>query len=130
MIDFDKKAVGDFGEKWCEKYVKKKKKYKILARNKTLGHLEADVIAYDKEYIIFIEVKTRRTDKNNLMRAADAVNYDKRTNLIKFAYAFCKSLPTKLKNKSIRIDVCEITCMADKKLKLCSINYIENAVSR
>jgi Holliday junction resolvase-like predicted endonuclease len=79
---------------------------------------------------IIVEVKTRREDKSNLSRPASAVNYEKRTNLIKFAYAFCKSLPSKLKNKNVRIDVCEVTCVADKKLKLCSINYIENAVSR
>ena len=131
MIEFDKKTVGDFGEKWCEKYVKKKKKYKILAKNKTIGHLEADIIAYDKENIIFIEVKTRRTDKNNLLRAADAVNYDKRTNLIKFAYAFVKTLPPKFKTKIPRIDVCEVYVLADsKKLKVCEFNYIENAVTK
>ncbi len=131
MIEFDKKTVGDFGEKWCEKYVKKKKKYKILARNKTLGHLEADIVAYDKDYIIFIEVKTRRTDKNNLTRPADAVNYDKRTNLIKFAYAFVKTLPQKFKEKTPRIDVCEVYVLADtNKLKVCDFNYIENAVTK
>ncbi|MBE6664387.1 MAG: YraN family protein [Ruminococcaceae bacterium] len=131
MIEFDKKTVGNFGEKWCEKYVKKKKKYKILSRNKTLGHLEADIIAYNKDYIIFIEVKTRRTDKNNLTRPADAVNYDKRTNLIKFAYAFVKTLPQKFKEKTPRIDVCEVYVLAEaKKLKVCDFNYIENAVTK
>ncbi|MBQ8546834.1 MAG: YraN family protein [Clostridia bacterium] len=131
MIEFTKKEVGDFGEKFCEKLLKKKKKYKILAKNKTIGHLEADIIAYDKEFIIFVEVKTRRTDKNNLMRPADAVNYDKRTNLIKFAYAFVKTLPQKHKNKTPRIDVCEVFVTADgKKLKVCEFNYIENAVTR
>ena len=131
MTDFDKKTVGAFGEKWCEKYAKKKKKLKILAKNKTIGHLEADIIAFDKEHIVFIEVKTRRTDKNNLMRAADAVNYDKRTNLIKFAYAFVKTLPPKFKTKIPRIDVCEVYVLADsKKLKVCDFNYIENAVTK
>ncbi len=131
MIEFTKKEIGDFGEKFCEKLLKKKKKYKILSRNKTIGHLEADIIGYDKEYIIFVEVKTRRTDKNNLMRPADAVNYDKRTNLIKFAYAFVKTLPLKHKNKTPRIDVCEVFVKADnKKLKVCDFNYIENAVTR
>ena len=131
MTEFTKKEVGDFGEKFCEKLLKKKKKYKILSKNKTIGHLEADIIAYDKEFIIFVEVKTRRTDKNNLMRPADAVNYHKRTNLIKFAYAFVKTLPQKHKNKTPRIDVCEVFVKADdKKLKVCEFNYIENAVTR
>lgn len=131
MIEFDKKAVGIFGEDYCAKYLKRKKKCKILARNKTMGHLEADIIAYDKEFIIFVEVKTRRQDKNNLMRPADAVNNEKRTNLLKFAYAFCKTLPAKLKNKTPRIDVCEVFAVQEKnKLKVCEFNYIENAVTK
>ena len=130
MREFTTQEVGRFGENQCVKYLKRNKKYKILGKNITIGHLEADIIAYDKTHIIIVEVKTRREDKNNLLRPAAAVDYEKRTNLIKFAYAFCKRLPPKHKNKSIRIDVCEVTCVADKKLKLCSINYIENAVTR
>lgn len=122
--------VGNFGEDACTKYVKRVKKYKIVARNYKIGKLEADIIAYDKEYLIFIEVKTRRIDKHNLLRPADAVNYDKRTNLINFAYAYCKRLPEKLQDKTPRIDVCEVFVMVDKKLKVCDINYIENAVHR
>ena len=131
MIEFDKKTVGIFGEDYCEKYLKKKMKCKILARNKTMGHLEADIIAYNKEYIIFVEVKTRRQDKNNLTRPADAVNNEKRTNLLRFAYAFCKTLPAKLKEKTPRIDICEVVAVQEKKkLKVCEFNYIENAVTK
>ncbi|MBQ4108072.1 MAG: YraN family protein [Clostridia bacterium] len=130
MIEFDKKQVGIYGEDICEKYLKKQKKLKILSRNRTIGHLEADIIAYNKEFIVFVEVKTRRVDKNNFVRPADAVNREKRTNLIKFAYAFCKTLPSKLKGKTPRIDVCEVFVTAEKKLKVCDINYIENAVTK
>ncbi len=130
MTDFTNFDVGRFGEKECLKYVKKVKKYKILGKNITIGHLEADIVACDDEHIIIIEVKTRREDKNNLYRPAMAVDHTKRTNLIRFAYAFVKTLPSKHKDKSPRIDVCEITVVAEKKLKLCSLNYIENAVTR
>ena len=130
MINYTKKQIGDFGESWCEKYIKKSKKCKILARNSTFGHLEADIIAYNKEFIIFVEVKTRSVDKNNIHRPADAVDQNKRTNLIKFAYAFVKTLPPKLKNKTPRIDVCEVYVATEKKLKVCDFNYIENAVTR
>ena len=130
MKEFNTYDVGKFGEDACTKYLKKIKKYKIFGRNVTIGHLEADIIAYDDNHIIIVEVKTRREDKNNIHRPGSAVDNDKRTNLIKFAYAFYKSLPAKHKNKILRIDVCEITCVADKKLMLTSINYIENAVSR
>lgn len=130
MTDFTSIEVGKFGEDYCAKYIKKTKKYKILERNATIGHLEVDIIAYDKEHIIFIEVKTRRQDKINYMRPGNAVDYNKRTNLINFAYHFVKTLPPKLQEKTPRIDVCEIWVEADKKLKVCDLNYIENAVTR
>lgn len=130
MSDFSHIQVGKFGEDYCAKYVKKKKKLKVLARNYTIGKLEADIIAYDKSYIVFIEVKTRRADKNNFLRPSAAVDRAKRTNLINFAYSYCKSLPAKHKSKTPRIDVCEIYVVADNKLRVCDINYIENAVTR
>ena len=130
MSDFTTHEVGKFGEDYCTKYAKRVKKLKILERNATIGKLEADIIATNKDYIIFIEVKTRRQDKHNLMRPGNAVDREKRTNLINFAYAYCKSLPDKHRGKTPRIDVCEVYVVADKKLKVCEINYIENAVTR
>ena len=130
MTDYSTKEIGDFGEDYCAKYVKKTKKLKIIGKNVTIGKLEADIIATDDNYIVFIEVKTRRVDKNNYFRPADAVNLEKRTNLINFAYAYCKTLPKKHQGKTPRIDVCEVYVMADDKLSVCEINYIENAVSR
>lgn len=130
MIDFNSAQVGKFGEDYCAKYAKRIKKLKIIGRNVTIGKLETDIIATNKEYIVFIEVKTRRIDKNNIKRPASSVDRDKRTNLINFAYAYCKSLPKKHQGKTPRIDVCELYVVADKKLKVSEINYIENAVSR
>lgn len=130
MNEFSSKQVGSFGEEYCTKYAKKVKKLKILGRNVTIGKLEADIIAYNKTHVIFIEVKTRSADKNNLFRPADAVNTEKRSNLINFAYIYCKTLPKKHQGKTPRIDVCEIYVTAEKKLKVSDINYIENAVTR
>ena len=130
MNDFTTAEVGKFGEDYCTKFVKKQKKLKVIGRNVIIGKLEADIIATNDDYIVIIEVKTRREDKYNYFRPADAVDKDKRTNLINFAYAYCKSLPKKHQGKTPRIDVCEVYVVADKKLKVCGINYIENAVSR
>ena len=124
-----KKDVGNFGEKVCARFLRKSG-YKVIGRNVRMGHLEIDIIASNKEYIVFVEVKTRNTEKNNILRPAAAVDADKRTNLINFAYSFVKSLPEKEKNKQPRIDVCEVLVSGDKKLKVCDINYIENAVTR
>ena len=124
-----KRDIGDFGEKVCVKFLRKSG-YKIVGRNVRMGHLEIDIIASDKTHIVFVEVKTRNTEKNNILRPAAAVDSDKRTNLINFAYSFVKSLPEKEKNKQPRIDVCEVLVSGDKKLKVCDFNYIENAVTR
>ncbi len=130
MIEYSKKAVGDFGENFCVKYIKKLG-FKILARNSRLGHLETDIIATDKNYVYFIEVKTRRIDKNNIGRPADAVTISKRTNLLKFAYYYIKTLPKKHASKQPRMDVCEIYVkVVNDKLEVCDLNYIENAFSR
>ena len=130
MIDFTAKQVGDFGEKECAKYIKRTKKLKIIGKNVTIGKLEADIIATNNDYIIFIEVKTRRQDKQNILRPADAVDRDKRLHLLNFANIYCEKLPKKHKGKIPRIDVCEIYVYADKKLRVDNLNYIENAISR
>lgn len=130
MSNITKKNVGDFGEDICAKHLKKQG-YKILGRNCRLGRLETDIIATNKTHIIFVEVKTRRVDKNNLTRPADAVNASKRDNLLKFAYYYIKTLPPKHASKQPRMDVCEITVEAvNEKLRVCELNYIENAFSR
>ena len=60
--NFYKKLLGRAGEVEAQKYLKKKG-YKILERNyKTLVG-EADIIAQDGEYVVFVEVKTRSGDE-------------------------------------------------------------------
>ena len=130
MTDYTNLDIGRYGESYCAKYIKKNKKLKVIGRNVTIGKLEVDIIATNATHIIFIEVKTRRQDKNNYFRPAVAVDNEKRANLINFAYTYCKSLPKKHIGKIPRIDVCEIWVMVNKKLKVCDINYIENAVSK
>ena len=123
-------AVGRFGEKICAKHLKKQG-YKILEKNLRINRLEIDIIATNKTHILFVEVKTRRTDMNNINRPANSVNRDKRDNLIAFSKAYSKRLSQKYESRQLRIDVCEILVHSDAgKLTVDSINYIENAVSR
>ena len=122
--------VGKFGEKICAKHLKKQG-YKILERNLRINRLEIDIIAASKTHILFVEVKTRRTDMNNIFRPADAVGKSKRDNLISFAKAYTKGLTKKYESRQLRIDVCEVLTHGEEgNLKVDSINYIENAVSR
>ena len=55
-------SVGKNGEEIAVKYLEKKG-YKILETNRHFSRLcEADIIALDKDTLVFVEVKTRKTD--------------------------------------------------------------------
>ena len=55
-----KSEIGKHGEDIACKFLKKEG-YKIVARNKHESHNEIDIIASNKEYIVFVEVKTRES---------------------------------------------------------------------
>ena len=50
--------IGRLGEKLAARYLRKNG-YRILETNKHQSHNELDIIAANKEWILFIEVKTR-----------------------------------------------------------------------
>lgn len=51
--------LGKLGEEFATKYLKGKK-YRILKTGFRFHRGEIDIIAYDKEILVFVEVKTRR----------------------------------------------------------------------
>lgn len=57
--------TGNYGEELACKYLKKQG-YKILERNYQIRGGEIDIIAKDKEYLVFIEVKTRYSHQYGL----------------------------------------------------------------
>ena len=50
--------VGKIGEKIAAKYLRKQR-YKVIETNKHQSHNEIDLIVSNKDYIVFVEVKTR-----------------------------------------------------------------------
>ena len=60
--DVHKKVLGKKGEKLVAEYLKKQG-YKILETNYRTPFGEADIIVLDKDEIVFVEVKTRSSDK-------------------------------------------------------------------
>jgi len=70
--------VGNWGEELAAVYLREKG-YVILEHDWRSGHRDIDLIARNSEYLVFVEVKTRRnTDYGD---PAEAVNYKKRENL-------------------------------------------------
>lgn len=120
MKKFSTKAIGDKGEKYAADYLKKKK-YKILALNYRKRCGEIDIIAENKQTLVFVEVKTRHN--NSYLDAALAVDRKKQIRIIKTALLYISE--NKI-DKFCRFDVCEVY-VDPENLKLEKINYIENA---
>lgn len=113
-------VVGRNGECIAEKYLIKNG-YKIIEKNFRCKQGEIDIIAKDKNEIVFIEVKTRTNKKYG--NPIDAVTYIKRKHLLKSIeyYIYLK----KLENSFIRIDIIEIY----KKQNKFYIKHTKNAIS-
>ena len=121
------KEIGDIGERAAARFLKKNK-YKIKGRNLHFSHNEIDIVAEDKSYIVFVEVKTRSIDLSDSGYVAEppskAVTKNKQAHLIDAARAYLKN--EKSLKKQPRMDVIEI--LIDKETqKVLNINHIINA---
>lgn len=103
MGKFLNKITGNKGEKQAVKYLKKQG-YKILATNYATKLGELDIIAKEKNELIFVEVKTRLTTEFGLPREA-VTNY-KQNKIRQVATEYLKS--TGNLNRECRCDVIEI----------------------
>ena len=56
----EKQLQGTCGEELAVKLLQQKD-YNILERNWRCGHLEVDIIAENDDYLVIVEVKTRKT---------------------------------------------------------------------
>ena len=79
------------------------KGYYIRHRNWRTHHIELDIIAENEDYIVVVEVKTRRNDK--FCHPSDAVNYTKIKRIVNAtqAYIFKYNI-----NKDVRFDIISI----------------------
>lgn len=118
--------IGRLGEKEAAKLLKKSG-YRIVACNSHFSHNEIDIIAKNKEYIVFVEVKTRSTDKNlsyDFGTPASAVTRSKQQRTVSAARAFLKD--GKYDKLQPRFDVIEVHLDKDD-MKVLAINHITNA---
>ncbi len=72
--NLNRKELGKWGEKLAIKYLKLKG-YRIIEKNYSCKLGEIDIIAEKSNYLVFIEVKTRRSESFGLPQAA--VDYRK-----------------------------------------------------
>ena len=93
---------GAWGEALAAQYLRKKK-YQILANSYRSRFGEIDLIACNKEYIVFVEVKLRKSDK--FAEGREFVDYYKQNRLRTTASVYLASNDTELQP---RFDVIEI----------------------
>lgn len=115
--------VGKAGEDFVAQYLKSKG-YIILKRNwRDSRYGEIDIVAENKEYIVFVEVKTRV--KNALVSGVEAVDYNKQQRTKNASQTFMRRLRT---NLPPRIDVAEVTVINENDgIFQFELNYIKNA---
>ena len=86
---FPEKSLGDRGEDAAAKYLKRQG-YHILARSLDSPLGELDIVAVDGRTVVFVEVKTRRSDDAG--RPSDAIDGRKEQRMTQAALAYLKSI--------------------------------------
>ena len=112
--------LGKFGEDLASKYLEEKG-YKIKERNYRTFLGEIDIISEYEGKIIFVEVKTRRSDKFGYPE--EAVNFNKQQKIIK--NALCYLAKYNLWGKNYGFDVILVSISSPKDVK--NIKHIRNA---
>lgn len=110
-----KKALGKKGERLAKEFLKQHG-YKIVTTNYQNKLGEIDIIAWERDILVFIEVKTRRSGRFGL--AKEAVDKHKQHQMIKVAMYYLKELNQEVK---ARFDVVAIDLENDQ------IELIRNA---
>ncbi|NLB54206.1 MAG: YraN family protein [Lentisphaerae bacterium] len=96
--------TGLWGESQAAVFLEKQQ-YKIKARRIRIGRRdEIDIVALDGDVLVFVEVKTRKSEAFG--RPLSAVNRKKRRSLSRAAIRYLRK--TKLTNKLFRFDVVEV----------------------
>ena len=113
-----RQQIGKAGEKTVVHYLKKNG-FKILERNFTCPVGEIDVIAKDKNNIVFVEVKTRRSLSYGSARLA--ITYRKKKKISMAALYYLKI--NHQMDQRARFDVVTVLSTGEKQ----TIDHIQNA---
>lgn len=118
----DNLEIGKLGENIARDYLQNKG-YSIMDQNYKNKYAEIDIIAKNREEIVFIEVKTRVGEQFGIPE--DALNRDKMRRLVRNAQAYiARNVRTKPCDRPYRIDAICIVLNQEKKVK--RIDHYEN----
>lgn len=119
-----KRILGDYGERAARRYLRRRG-YKIVKKNFVADSHEIDIIATDKETLVFVEVKTRTLGKinPNEPRPASSVTPEKQRSIIRAATVYAAYYPTPKKK---RFDIIEVYVNQNKdKYSLAEIRHLK-----
>ncbi len=105
-------SIGKNGEDIARKYLEKNG-FKILETNKRFSRFcEIDIIALDKSILVFVEVKTRKTDICG--HPAEAITKTKYQHIKQGLYMYLQEHP---EYKKFRIDAVSILLKPELKIE-------------
>ena len=113
----DSHNLGQKGEDLAVKYLEDAG-YKILHRNWVSGKREIDIVAENKDFIVFVEVKTRAD--NYQMHPVTAITAEKQRSIIFAADNFIRKYDI---GKESRFDVITVIIKGNRQ----EIDHIEDA---
>lgn len=102
--------LGKIGEKYATEYLRKKA-IKVIGSNWRCSFGEIDLIAIDRDELVFVEVKTRINSKFSREYILDSINTRKKIKLSKLAQIFMRD--KKIADRKHRIDVIGVLIAAD-----------------
>ena len=114
----DSHLLGRFGEIIASRYLRCHG-YDVVSAHYNCRLGEIDIVAEDRKYICFVEVKTR--SENMKFSPAEAVDYFKRNKIIAASQLYLKEHQN---NKQPRFDIIEVYFESDEPVR---INHIEGA---
>ncbi len=115
--------VGAWGEELAAEYLRKKK-YTVLASGYRCRFGEIDLIVSDRKYLVFVEVKLRKSDR--FASAMEFVDTHKQNRIRTTAEMYLSQNPTLLQP---RFDVIEIYAPDGLETKKPIIHHMEDAFS-
>lgn len=113
-----RQKFGEAGEVIAARHLKKKG-YRIIEQNYRTKLGEIDIIAKDKDTIVFVEVKSRRSRQFGNPKAAVTAQKQRKISMVALQYLKA----TRRSNASARFDVAAVTITRDRP----RIEIIKNA---
>ena len=115
------KLSGAWGEALAAEYLRKKH-YKIVAVGYHCRFGEIDLIVQDRKYLVFVEVKLRKS--SDFARAMEYVDRNKQDKIRITASMYLSQNPTKLQP---RFDIVEIYALEGTETQNPQIRHMEDA---